>query len=51
MKLMEPALFEDGRDFSLQESERMFEWGFNSLGSGNFIYLVSSHHRWKKAVP
>ena len=29
------ALFEDGRDFSLQENERMSEWGFNSLGNGN----------------
>ena len=29
------ALFEDGRNFSLQENERMSEWGFNSLGNGN----------------
>lgn len=43
------ALFEDERDFSLQESERMSEVEFYSLGNGNFMYLVSSHHRWKSS--
>ena len=41
------ASFEDGRDFWLQENERMDERGFDSLGD-NFMYLVSdSLHCWK----
>jgi len=41
--------FENGRDFLLGGSgdSLMNEWGFNKLGEGNFMYLVSHFRRWK----
>ena len=33
--------FEDGRNLSLEGSEYMDEWEFQSLGDGRFTYLVS----------
>jgi len=43
------VLFEDGRDFLLGERGGlvMNEWGFDKLGDGNFMYLVSHVRRWK----
>jgi len=39
--------FKDGREFFLQVAAWMLEWGFNSLGDGKFMYLVSRFCRWK----
>ena len=39
--------FEDERRFSLQGEEGMIEWGFDSLGDGRFMYLVSCFRFWK----
>jgi len=35
------VLFEDGQKFLLQGAGWMLEWGFNPLGDGKFMYLVS----------
>ena len=35
------ALFEEGRKLLLEGDEGMVEWGFDPLGDGRFIYLVS----------
>lgn len=40
------AVFEDGRNFLLQGSENVTEWGLDSLGDGKFVYLVSCFHPW-----
>ena len=41
------ALFEDGRNLSLQGGEDMTEWRLDSLGDGGFVYLVSCFHHWR----
>ena len=40
------ALFEDGRDLSFQGDWEMVEWGFDSLGDGRFLHLVSHFCYW-----
>jgi len=41
------VLYEDGRKLLLQGGEGMVEWGFDPLGDGKFMYLVSRFCRWK----
>jgi len=41
------AAYEDGQNFLFQGNGEMDEWGFNSLGNGRFMYLVSCPHRQK----
>ena len=41
------VLFETGRKLFLQGGEGMVEWGFDPLGDGKFMYLVSSFRSWK----
>ena len=38
---------EDGRGLLFQEGEDMVEWGLDSVGDGNFVYLVSNFCRRK----
>ena len=40
------ALFEDGLDIWIQGHDEVTGWKFNSLCDSNFMYLVSSFHRW-----
>ena len=40
-------LFEGGRGLFLQGGEGMVEWGFDPLGDGKFMYLVSCFRSWK----
>ena len=41
------VLFEGGRKLFLQGGEGMVECGFDPLGDGKFVYLVSSFRTWK----
>jgi len=41
------VLFEDGRQFLLQDNEGMVEYRFEPLGGGKFMHLVSRSRRWK----
>lgn len=40
------ALFEDGRDFLVQENDQTIEQRLDSLGNGNFMFLVSNFCCW-----
>jgi len=41
------VLFEDGRKLSLHGTQEMADCGFDSLGDGKFMHLVSRFCRWK----